>query len=260
MSICQMTKEYPGGPSMRDPSPASQSSRSTWLVALVGCFASLPLAAADADNTRTGSVLAAGAAPQAAPERRVYVLRHGEAAYVAADGTPVTDTDAVGLTSRGREQSQAVGHWFREAGLGRFDRVFSSPLPRAMQSAAELLSAMRVEVQPETWPELREATTSGPDADAQLLAQARRVLDTLAADSDWRSVLLVAHRGVGRALLGVVLADPALALPRMELDTGCMVVLVHEPATSRWRVRSVNLCPDPARYVSGPPQGGTARH
>ena len=245
---------------MSDHSPDSPLSRSTWLVALVGCLATIPLPAVGADNTRSGSFVTAGATPQAAPGRRVYLLRHGEAAYVAADGTPVTDTDVVGLTPRGREQSQAVGRWFRAAGLGSFDHVFSSPLPRAMQSAAELLSVMRLEVEPETWLELREASTAGPDADAQLLAQARRVLDTLAADRNWRSVLLVAHRGVGRALVGVVLADPAIALPRMELDPGCMVVLDHEPATSLWRVRSVNLCPDPGRYVSAAAQGGTARH
>ena len=229
-------------------------------VALVACLALFADAATSGEVAVNVAAVSAGSMAPAGPQRRVYLLRHGEAAYYAPDGTPVTDTDVVGLTARGREQSRAVGLWFRAAGLGTFDRVFSSPLPRARQSAAELLAAMGIEVEPEPWPELREVATTGPDADALMQVQARRVLDTLAADRDWRSVLLVAHRGVGRAMLGVILADPGVALLRIELDTGCLVVLDHEPAEGTWRVRSVNLCPDAARYVLTPPRGGTALH
>jgi len=66
---------------------------------------------------------------------RVLLVRHAEA--VNADLAP-SDAERW-LTDKGRETARRVGKWLLGEGL-RFDRVFTSPLVRAVQTA-EILAA-----------------------------------------------------------------------------------------------------------------------
>ena len=66
-----------------------------------------------------------------APERQVYVVRHGETAW-AASGRHTGRTD-IPLTETGRDQAAAIGR--RLAGR-RFALVLTSPLSRASETAA----------------------------------------------------------------------------------------------------------------------------
>lgn len=61
-----------------------------------------------------------------------YFVRHGESEGNAT-GTMQGHSDHV-LTDRGRRQARATGRWFADEGIA-VDRVFSSPLSRAMETA-----------------------------------------------------------------------------------------------------------------------------
>ncbi len=68
--------------------------------------------------------------------RRIYLMRHAEAAYVGDDGRRATDSRMVPLTARGRAQAQAM----HEALSGiAFDRVVVSGLPRTVETARIVL-------------------------------------------------------------------------------------------------------------------------
>lgn len=67
----------------------------------------------------------------------LYIIRHGEPDYA-------TDT----LTERGKIQAEAVGKRLFEAGI---DRVFSSPLGRAQETAAPLCRLAGLECNIEEW-------------------------------------------------------------------------------------------------------------
>ena len=69
--------------------------------------------------------------------RRIYLLRHAEVAYFDADRQPVAP-DEVPLTPGGRHQAGRAGAAL--AGV-RFDRVLTSGLPRAVETARLALAA-----------------------------------------------------------------------------------------------------------------------
>ena len=79
--------------------------------------------------------------------RRIYLLRHGQVAYFV-DGRPVGQDD-VPLTDEGRRESEQTAAAL--AGV-TFDRVITSGLPRAVETAR----IVAPESEPEAWPELRE--------------------------------------------------------------------------------------------------------
>ncbi len=82
------------------------------------------------DETRTTP-------PSARPPaeaRRLYLIRHGEVSYFAADGTAVEPHEAR-LTIGGREQARRLGAQLAPAGI---DRLLTSALPRAVEPAATL--------------------------------------------------------------------------------------------------------------------------
>ena len=75
-------------------------------------------------------------------------MRHGAVAYFDRDGRPVAPDD-VPLTAEGRGQAAAAAALLDGTGL---DRVVSSDLPRAVETAALVAPGCEVEA----WPELRE--------------------------------------------------------------------------------------------------------
>ena len=60
--------------------------------------------------------------------RRIYLMRHAEAAYFSSTGDPAE----VALTELGVEQAQAAGRMLRAV---RFDRILTSGLPRTVHTA-----------------------------------------------------------------------------------------------------------------------------
>ncbi len=138
---------------------------------------------------------------------RLILIRHG-------DSTHERYLDS-GLTELGVSQVHQLARrvpWRREL-RGRV-QLLSSPLPRAVQSAACLRPALpphdyRVEAS------LREVDDGLGEAPAQgeafesFLTRVRQLLDELASASAGETVLCVTHAGVIAASLATLLGEPA---------------------------------------------------
>lgn len=130
---------------------------------------------------------------------RLYFLRHTE----AEDGPVDAERE---LTARGRRDAERVGRYLRDSGV-MLDRVYCSPLVRAVQTAARV-----VKVRP-----LRrksDLAVAEPLLNDATAAAFRRWLTSL---PKVESVLLVGHEPSLslriRTLLGLGVAD-ALPLPK----------------------------------------------
>jgi probable phosphoglycerate mutase len=197
--------------------------------------------------------------------RRIYLMRHGAVAYFDRDGRPVAPDD-VPLTAEGRRQAAAAAALLDGTQL---DRVVSSDLPRAVETAA--IVAPRNEVQ--AWPELREIAgdrfSSIPPAElerefvgalhgivpndkrflggetiGELFDRVLPAVDRLLGDAAWDTALVVAHGAVNRAILSHALLGERVFLGRFEQAPGCLNVLdVGSERPSEWIVRAVNIAP-----------------
>jgi broad specificity phosphatase PhoE len=210
--------------------------------------------------------------------RRIYLMRHGEAAYVDADGNMARDPRQVPLTARGRREAAAMG-----ALLGpiHFDRAVCSGLARTVETAELALSDKRLPL--ERVPDLEEVrggmrgTIDAPisardvayslweaerpdgrflrgESYAELQARVMGALERLIAQSEWERLLLVAHGGVNRVILAWAMGAPLASMPRMEQDSGCLNVidLDHDGDSGklvRTCVRALNVTAgDPAKH------------
>jgi probable phosphoglycerate mutase len=190
--------------------------------------------------------------------RRIYLLRHGQVAYFV-DGRPVRP-DEVHLTEEGRRESEQA----RAALAGiAFDRVITSGLPRADETARIVAPG----TEPESWPELRELEPGRladlPDAEAaftraftgllpedtpflggetigSLLDRAVPALQRLAGEPGWDVALVVAHGGTIRALLSHALVGGRAFLGNFELAPASISIL---DVGEDWIVRAVNVTP-----------------
>jgi phosphoserine phosphatase len=202
--------------------------------------------------------------------RRIYLMRHAEAAYLRADGTPVDDPRIVGLTTNGEIQARHQAELLRDVA---FDRVICSNLRRTQDTARIVLAGRAhpaVEVidaleeirggerhAPEdlaAW--LRHVANPWADAatpDARFLGGERfadfeaRVVpafDAIVARNDWRALLVVAHGGVNRLILNRVLNLAWQGTVGIEQDAGCVNVIdvdMRGGAPVRYLVRAVNV-------------------
>jgi probable phosphoglycerate mutase len=203
--------------------------------------------------------------------RRLYLLRHAEAAYVKPDGTPVDDTRVAPLTANGRTQAKRQAEVLANV---EFDRAVCSGLPRTLETATLVLTgrtrptlevvAALAEIQGggrdqpiedlEAW----FAHVANPWADAahpeaRFLGGERfvdfeaRVLPAfreLLADPSWRTLLVVAHGGVNRLILNHVMNLPWQGTVSIEQDACCINIIdVDRDARgpARFLVRAVNL-------------------
>lgn len=203
--------------------------------------------------------------------RRIYLLRHAEAAYLKDDGTPVDDTRVVSLTANGRVQAQRQAEVL--TGID-FDRAVCSGLPRTVETAAAMLAGRRgplLEIMPalaeiqggdrrqriddlSAW--LAHVANPWADAghpDARFLGGERfadfeaRVVPafrSLLGDTQWRTLLLVCHGGVNRLILNHVMNLSWQGTVSIEQDACCINIIdVDRQRTgpSRFLVRAVNL-------------------
>ncbi len=177
--------------------------------------------------------------------RRVYLVRHGEVRYFDEQGQPFRP-GTVPLTAEGQRQAQALA---RELAEVPFDRVVSSDLPRCTETASILTEGRGLTVQ--THEALREveagrladiptegvvnaflrAFGAGSGPETRFLggetfgALRERVLGCwrrLLADSAWRHLLVVAHGGVNRVLLGEALGVGLGTVGALEQDPACL--------------------------------------
>ena len=201
--------------------------------------------------------------------RRIYLMRHGAVAYFDRDGRPVAPDD-VPLTAEGRGQASAAAALLEGTTL---DRVISSDLPRAVETAALVAPGREVEA----WPELREIAGDrfsaipptelerefvgalhgivpndkrflGGETIGELFDRVLPAVDRLLGDARWDTALVVAHGAVNRAILSHALLGERVFLGRFEQAPGCLNVLdVGSESPPEWIVRAVNIAPgDPA--------------
>ena len=204
--------------------------------------------------------------------RRIYLLRHAEAAYLNQDGSVASDERQVSLTPLGREQAHKQAEALSDI---PFDRAVCSGLPRTRETAT-LILAKRETPKLEEAPALEEvrpsreiAPAEGVDAwlkrianpwadasqaDARFLggerfadfdARVRPAFDRIVQADDWRHLLLVLHGAVNRSILNHVLNLPWQAEVSIEQDNCCINIIDvdkdEDGRISRYLLRATNL-------------------
>jgi broad specificity phosphatase PhoE len=202
--------------------------------------------------------------------RRIYLMRHAAVAYFD-HGRPLRPDD-VPLTEEGIEQARAAGEAL--AGV-RFDRVLTSGLPRAIETARIVAPG----VDAESWPDLREleggrlgdipedelertfvhafhgvvpedARFLGGETIGSLFDRMLPALDRLLEDPEWDIVLAVLHGGVNRAILSWALTGGRMFLGGFEQAPASINVLDVDESRS-WIVRAVNVAPYDPVHLRG---------
>ena len=198
-------------------------------------------------------------------------MRHGEAAYVADDGSITDDPRLVPLTPTGRIQARKQAAVLASV---NFDRAICSGLPRTLETA-KLVLAYRDNPDLEVMPQLEEIAGGGSPApadmaswlrhvanpwaaadepDAQFLGGERfadfaqriiPVFDEIVADASWSTLLLVLHGAVNRMLFNHMLAIPWQGNASIEQDNCCINIIdVDQQGAGqapRFLIRGVNL-------------------
>ena len=210
--------------------------------------------------------------PNPPRRRRIYLMRHAEAAYIRDDGSVTDDERQVALTPLGRTQAR------KQAGLLAsvpFDRAVCSGLPRTLETATLVLAgreAPRLQVVPEL-EEIRPGYARNPPADqaawlaevanpwaaadapgarflggerfADFDARVHPAFDALVAADDWTHLLLVLHGAVNRAILNHVLNLPWQGGVSIEQDNACINIIDvdrdEDGLAKRYLIRAVNI-------------------
>lgn len=197
-------------------------------------------------------------------------MRHGSVDYFDAEGRPVPPL-TVPLNRSGQRQADAAGALFAQCGV-RFDTVITSGLNRTLETASRVLAAAGQELPLETEPALEEirggrlgdippdqvriaflgAFQGGPDSHtipflggetiAELLARVMPAFERVLERDDWRSLLMVLHGGVNRALVSRALAGEPAFFGRMEQLPAC-INIIDAGDEGELVVRAVNLAP-----------------
>jgi probable phosphoglycerate mutase len=209
-------------------------------------------------------------APAPPKRRRIFLMRHGAVTYFDSAGQPILP-ESVPLNDYGRSQATAAGRIFAEQET-IFDRVIVSGLPRTVETAHRVLAETGQEIALEAWPDFEElrggrlddiaeadlkaAFTGafdgvvdetrqflGGESVGQLMDRVFPALQRLRADPDWRTVLLVLHGGVNRAILSYALTGQRLFLGNLAQTAGCINALDVGEEESDWVVRFANFSP-----------------
>ncbi len=207
--------------------------------------------------------------------RRIYLMRHAEAAYVSADGVVTNDPEGVPLTTTGREQAAIQGDLLASI---EFDRAICSGLPRTVETAGLVLSKSnhntpRLEhinslkevqglggarVWPEDNQEVKEilehmanpwadgdkpgALFLGGEAFADFGHRVSTAWHNIVADPEWETLLLVLHGAVNRMIFNLVHGVSWSAHVTVEQDNACINIIdVDEIDPPRYLVRGVNI-------------------
>jgi broad specificity phosphatase PhoE len=201
--------------------------------------------------------------------RRIYLMRHGSVDYFLADGTPV-HPHTVPLNAAGRKQADAAGALYAQCGV-RFDKVIVSGLNRTVETATRVLAAAGQSLPLHTEPALEEirggkladippdeveaaflgAFTQGSESQrflggesiGELLDRALPAFEAVLRQDDWRTLLLVLHGGVNRALLARAMTGQRGFFGRLEQLPACINIVDVGRGDDDLIVRTVNLAP-----------------
>lgn len=212
----------------------------------------------------------ADALPGTAGRRRIYLMRHGEVAYFDRDGKPV-HPKYVTLTERGQAQARAMAAMLAEV---PFDRAICSGLPRTLETARLVLEGRNVTL--EERPALKElksgdnrgkslaeiealftfsmetaaepgARFAGGDVYAEFYARVTGELERILLEPGWRNLLVVAHEGVNRMLLGWASYGGLASVRSFEQDPCCLNVIdadIVDGAIERRFIKLMNVTPE----------------
>ena len=202
--------------------------------------------------------------------RRIYLMRHGAVTYFTPEGQPIPP-DGVPLNAAGMAQADAAGRLYADHGIA-FDRVVTSGLPRTVETAERVLAQLNHAPNIEHRPALQEIRAGRlRDIPAQELrasfvsvlngtasldtkfmggetvgAMLDRVLpevDALRRDQRWRTLLLVLHGGVNRAILSYLLSGERTMLGGFEQSPACINILDVGTEPRDVILRATNLSP-----------------
>lgn len=204
--------------------------------------------------------------------RRIYLLRHAEAAYVDEDGNVTDDPPNVPLTANGRIQARKQAAILASVD---FDRAICSGLPRTRETA-NIVLAYRQTPELEVAPEMEEirgggreqpvenvgawlahvanpwagadhpeATFMGGERFVDFAARITPAFDAIIADQTWQTLLLVLHGAVNRMIFNHVMGLPWQGRMTIEQDNCCINIVDvdtdPEGNASRFLIRAVNL-------------------
>jgi len=207
--------------------------------------------------------------PGTAGRRRIYLVRHGEVAYFDRDGQ-VVHPKYVKLTEDGQAQARAMNAMLTNVPL---DRAITSGLPRTMETAALALAGR--DLTPETREDLKEiksgnnrgksieqveaefaygmegaavpgARFAGGDLYADFYARVTTEFERILLEPGWTRLLIVAHEGTNRMILGWTSGGGLAAVGAFEQDPCCVNVIdvdVVDGAIERKFIKLMNATP-----------------
>ena len=176
--------------------------------------------------------------------RRIYLLRHAEAAYRSADGQATSNPRQVPLTERGRGEAAEMRGWLESV---EFDFGLCSGLPRTRETAGIVLEGRELKLEVDA--DLEEIHPGGDwSAGVEAIAYAFRdaaepgarfmggeVLSEFAARvaaavelslrGDWATALFVCHGVTNRAILAWSLQTDLSLFQHIEQDSCCLNVI-----------------------------------
>ena len=204
--------------------------------------------------------------------RRIFLLRHAEAAYVREDGSVTKDPRGVSLTPLGRQQARKQAAVLASV---PFDAAVCSGLPRTVETAGLILAGRETPAL-ETEPALEEVRgagrtyslaggadrlrelanpwAAGEEPEGRFLggekfsdfgARVAPAFDRIVARADWSCLLLVLHGAVNRMILNHVLGLGWRKRATIEQDNCCINIMDVDTndagAVTRYLIRAVNL-------------------
>lgn len=180
--------------------------------------------------------------------RRIYLMRHAEAAYFNAAGQREPDPRLVALTPKGRSEALAMSDWLA---MVPFDRVICSGLQRTRETATLVLRGRDLPIEVMTPLEeirgakMEERAALSPSDYAYSMFRAgepgaafaagetfkafhARVLPAfidILEDEGWTNLLLVCHGATNRVILTWFLGLGLDAFGQLEQDSCCLNIL-----------------------------------
>jgi broad specificity phosphatase PhoE len=176
--------------------------------------------------------------------KRIFLLRHGEYAFISRGGHLVNDS-AGGLSQKGIQQSEALARLFEPI---QINGLYASPLERTFQTAKIIAKNIRLDV--EIVLEFKELDIGNhegkticemtPPFDAflqdpflkfpggeSLYDLEKRCLNTYhrIVEEPKRSIIIVAHAAVNRVILCDLLGLGLSHFARIEQDAACVNII-----------------------------------
>lgn len=208
--------------------------------------------------------------------RRIHLFRHGDVSYVDNQGNRVADSRAVPLTDWGREQAAGMRTFMDGVEV---DRIICSGLPRTIETANGIFGDRNIEIEVDAdFEEIRSdqnryqtltdlndvayafakahepgASYGGGEVFADVEGRIVDAMNRVIADPNWKSLALVAHGGVNRALLGWATGAGLKGFSTFEQNTCCLNIIdvdTHPESGDHHRtlIRGVNITAyDPAK-------------